>query len=114
MYDTNSTRWKNRSLRPCEKGCVVGGEHRRVVLQDGRNGGVLPELAVQEPAHHLAVPSAGMLEAGIERQVALVERRPLMHTRPAPAHRHVEHREVQERDRVRVPDGELKRLSRFG
>lgn len=93
---------------------VVGGEYWGVVLQDSRNGRVLPELTVQEPAYHLAVPSVGMLEACIERQVAFVERRPLMHTRLAPAHRHVEHREVQEGDRVRVPDDESKRLSRFG
>ena len=47
---------------------MVGGENRGVVLQDGRHHAVLLELLVQEPAHHMPVPAAGMGEAGIERR----------------------------------------------
>ena len=103
-----------RPLTWCEKSGVVGGKEGRIVFQDRGDGRVFFKFTFEEPPHLLPVPSPGMSESGIERQVAFIELPGLVVPRFRAASGHIEDRKVQERGLIAVFDNELKRLPRFG
>ena len=57
-----------------KKWCMVGGKHRWVVADDGRDGRMTPELVFQKPADMLPMPTRRMLKTAVKKHVTRVQR----------------------------------------
>ena len=73
---------------------MAGSEHRWVVADDRGNGWMTPELVFQKLTDMLPVPTCGMLEAAVKKQISRVQRRRIQYSRLGTKGRQVEYGQV--------------------